>query len=171
MSNATLVTAEEYLAASYRPDCDYIDGVLIQRNVGTKDHSNLQAELLAWFRERRRQLRLKAFPEQRIQVANGRYRIPDVCVISLPEPDEQVFTRPPLICIEILSPEDSFPKLQDRIGDYRAMGVPNVWIVDPTARRAWASVREGLLEALDGVLRTADGDVALPLADLYRPED
>jgi Uma2 family endonuclease len=171
MSTETLITAEEYLAASYHPDCDYVDGVLIQRNVGTKDHSNLQAELLAWFRERRRQFGLKAFPEQRIQVSAWRYRVPDVCVVALPEPDEQVFSRPPFICIEILSPEDSFPRLQDRIDDYRTMGVPNIWIMDPTARRAWTVAREGLLEALDGILRSRDGRVALPLADLYSSDE
>ena len=165
------MTPDQYLAASYRPDCDCVDGVLLARNVGTKDHSNLQAELLAWFRERRRQLRLKAFPEQRVRVAPGRYRVPDVCVVTLPEPDEQVFTRPPLICIEILSPEDSFPRLQDRITDYRTMGVPNIWIIDPADRRAWTVVAEGLLEALDGILRSLAGDVALPLDDLYRSED
>ena len=94
MSTATLVSVEEYLATSYRPDCDFVDGQLIERNVGTKDHSKLQREVLAWFRDRRRELRLTAFPEQRVQVAQRRYRIPDVCVFPLPEPDEQIFTQP-----------------------------------------------------------------------------
>jgi Uma2 family endonuclease len=171
MSIATLVSVEEYLGSSYRPDCDYVDGVLIPRNVGTKDHSNLQGEFLVWFRERRRQLRLKGVAELRIRVATRRYRIPDVCVVPLPEPDEQVFTQPPYICIEVLSPEDTFRRLEERIDDYSAMGVPNIWIVDPTARRAWTAAREGLLEALDGILRTSDGKVELPLADLYHAED
>ena len=34
MSTATLVSVEEYLSATYRPDCDFVDGVLIERNVG-----------------------------------------------------------------------------------------------------------------------------------------
>jgi Uma2 family endonuclease len=171
MSTTTLVTPEQYLATPYRPDCDLIDGVLLERNVGTKDHSNLQAEVLAWFRERRRQLRLKAFPEQRIRVATNRYRVPDICVVSLPEPAEQVFTQPPFLCIEILSPEDTFPKLQSRIDDYMAMGIPNIWIIDPASHRGWSVTREGHFEALDGILRSTDNSVSLPLADLFAPTD
>ena len=124
MSTATLVSVDEYLTTTYRPDCDFVDGEVIERNLGRKDHSKLQGEVFAWFRNRQRELRLKAFPEQRIQVALRRYRIPDVCVVALPEPDEQIFTQPPYICIEVLSPDDSFPKLQGRLDDYLAMAYP-----------------------------------------------
>jgi Uma2 family endonuclease len=168
MSTATLISVEEYLATSYRPDCDFVDGQLIERNVGTKDHSKLQDEILGWFRDRRRALRLRAFPEQRVRVSRRRYRVPDVCVVPLPEPDEQIFTQPPYICIEVLSPKDSFPKLQDRLGDYLAIGVPNIWVLDPPSRRGWKIVREGHFEALDGVLRTSDGRVVLAIADLFQ---
>jgi Uma2 family endonuclease len=171
MSAATLVSVEEYLATSYRPDCDLVDGQLIERNLGTKDHSKLQDEILGWFRDRRRALRLRALPEQRVQVSRRRYRVPDVCVVPLPEPDEQIFTQPPYICIEVLCPKDSFPKLQDRLDDYLAMGVPNIWVLDPPSRRGWSIVREGHFEALDGVLRTSEGRVVLAIADLFPAEE
>jgi Uma2 family endonuclease len=131
MSTTALISVEEYLSTTYRPDCDFVDGEVIERNVGTKDHSKLQGEVLAWFRDRRRELRLTAFPELRIRVTPGRYRIPDICVVALPEPYEQIFTQPPYICIEVLSPEDSFRRLQERLDDYLAMGVPNIWVLDP----------------------------------------
>lgn len=167
MSTAALVSLQEYLTTSYRPDCDYVDGVLVERNVGQKDHSKLQGEVFAFFRNRRQELRLSAFVEQRIQVSQRRYRIPDVCVVRLPEPDEQIFTVPPYICIEILSPEDSFPRLQERFDDYLAMGVPNLWVLDPSTGRGWSVTREGHFEALDGVLRTKDGHVEMPIAELF----
>ena len=170
MSATTLVSVEEYLATSYRPDCDFIDGELIERNLGQKDHSNLQGEIFAWFRERRRTLRLKPFPEQRIKVAARRYRVPDVCVVPLPEPDEQVFTQPPYICIEILSPDDTFPQLQDRLDDYLAVGVPNIWVLDPRSRRGWFVTRAGHFEALDGILHTSDSRVSLPIAELFQDQ-
>jgi len=144
-----------------------VDGVLIERNVGQKDHSKLQREIVRWFEDRRRLLRLTAFPELRIRVALARYRIPDVCVVPLPEPDEQVFTHPPYICIEILSAGDTFPKLQDRFDDYLTMGVPNLWLLDPTSKRGWRITREGHIEALDGILRTHDGQVILPILELF----
>lgn len=100
-----------------------------------------------------------------------RYRIPDVCVVPLPEPAEQIFTQPPYICIEVLSPDDSFPELQDRLDDYLAMRVPSIWVLDPASRRGWSIAREGHFEALDGVLRTVDGRVSMPVADLFQTED
>jgi Uma2 family endonuclease len=167
VSTAILTSVEEYLATTYRPDCDYVDGVLVERNLGRKDHSNLQGEVYAWFRDRRRSLRLTAFTELRIRVGPTRYRIPDVCVVMLPAPDEQIFTQPPYICIEILSPGDTFPKLQDRFDDYLAMGVPNLWLLDPTSKRAWRITHDGHFEALDGILRTHDGQVVLPISELF----
>jgi len=167
MSTATLITVEEYLATHYRPDCDFVDGVVMERNLGQKDHSKLQGEVLAWFHQRRRALRIAAFPEQRVRVSARRFRIPDVSITHLPEPNEQVFTTPPYICIEVLSPEDTFPKLQQRFDDYLTMGVENVWVLDPASRRAWRITAEGHLEARDGVLRTADGTIEVPLAELF----
>jgi|SRR5665213_1943860 len=167
MSTAALVSLQEYLTTSYRPDCDYVDGVLLERNVGQQDHSKLQGEVFAFFRSRRKELRLSAFVEQRIRVQQRRYRIPDVCVVLLPEPEEQIFTTPPYICIEILSPEDTFPRLQERFDDYLAMGVTNLWVLDPSMRRGWSITREGHFEALDGILRTSDGRVEMPIAELF----
>ena len=167
MSTAALVSLQDYLTTTYHPDCDYVDGVLVERNVGQKDHSKLQGGVLVWFYARRQELRLAAFVEQRIRVGSRRFRIPDICVVPLPEPDEQVFTQPPYICIEILSPEDTFPRLQERFDDYLAMGVPNIWVLDPGTRRGWRITREGHLEALDGVLRTGDGQVEMRIADLF----
>jgi Uma2 family endonuclease len=166
-----LVSVDEYIATSYRPDCDYVDGVLVERNLGQKEHSKLQRKIIVWFDGHRSALRLENFPEQRIQVAKHRFRVPDICVVKLPEPDEQIFTTPPYICIEILSPDDAFPKLQERLDEYLSMGVPNVWVLDPESRRAWRIVRDGHLEVLDGVLKTTDLAVALPLADLFTSDN
>jgi Uma2 family endonuclease len=55
-----------------------------------------------------------------------------VVLTAGPQPD--VLTDPPLLVIEILSPEDSYSDTQERAQDYRAMGVRTVWIVDPKTR-------------------------------------
>ena len=62
------------------------------------------------------------------------------------------------------------PRLQNRLDDYIAKGTENVWVLDPGSRRGWAVSREGRFEALAGVLRTRDGKIDLPIADLF-PED
>ena len=171
MSTAALVGLQEYLRTTYHPDCDYVDGVLVERNVGQTDHSKLQRGLIVWFDSRSRELRLAPFPEQRVKISARRFRVTDLCVVALPEPDEQIFTQPPYICIEILSPDDTFPSLQERFDDYLAMGVPNIWVLDPASRRGWRVSREGHLEALDGILRTGDGRVEMQIADLFASND
>ena len=42
-----LVGVEEYLSTVYRPDCDYLDGVVVERNLGQFDHADLQGALSA----------------------------------------------------------------------------------------------------------------------------
>jgi Uma2 family endonuclease len=167
MATAALISVEEYLSTSNRPDCDFIEGEMVERNLGQKDHSKLQGRLYAWFFIRERALSLRAFVEQRVQVASRRFRVPDVCVVPLPEPDEQIFTAPPYICIEVISPDNSFLGLQSRLDDYLAMGVPNIWVLDPSSRRGWSVTRQGHFEALDGILRTSGERVILTVSDLF----
>ena len=44
MATGTLVTVEDYLNTSYSPDCDYVDGEVLERNSGEREHSELQTE-------------------------------------------------------------------------------------------------------------------------------
>lgn len=39
---------------------------------------------------------------------------------------EPVFTQPSLVCIEILSKDDQFRDLQERVDEYLDFGVPHV---------------------------------------------
>ncbi|HEY3455788.1 MAG TPA: Uma2 family endonuclease [Bryobacteraceae bacterium] len=103
MSTAALVSIGEYLSTSYRPDRDLVDGQLIERNVGEYDHSRLQGALTTWLTNRQRAWNIRVLPEQRLRVSATRFRIPDVCVISRNQGIEPVFTKPPLVCIEVLS--------------------------------------------------------------------
>jgi Uma2 family endonuclease len=167
MPIGTLISVEEYLATSYRPDCDYVDGKVQERNVGEWDHSRLQLILGAYFLARQKQWGAYAAVEQRVQVKPERFRVPDVCVV-LGEPGEQILTKPPFLSIEILSPEDRMSRVEERIDDYLAMGVPYVWLLNPGTRRAYvATAAEGLREVKDGVLRTANPNFEVPLRELF----
>lgn len=98
----------------------------------------------------------------------SRFRIPDVCVISRGQPIEPVFTKPPLVCIEVLSKDDTLRSMQARIDDYVAFGVPNIWILDPVARRAYVCSGKSLREPEDNVLRAPEPAIEISLADLFR---
>src|ERR1700727_772223 len=100
METRTLIPVEVYLTSVYRPDCDYVDGEVLERNLGEKDHGRLQVKFGAYFLARQSQWNTYVIVEQRVQVRPGRYRIPDVCVI-LGKTDEQILTTPPFLCIEI----------------------------------------------------------------------
>ena len=167
MGISALVSVEEYLKTSYRPDCDYIDGEVRERNTGERDHSFAQGALTAYFFSRQKEWGTSVFPEQRVQVKAQRFRIPDLCVV-LGYPDEQVFRKPPFLCIEILSPGDTVQALQDRIDDYLAFGVSYVWVVNPQSLRGWVYTSEGVQEAKDGVLRTANPELVVPLREVIK---
>jgi Uma2 family endonuclease len=71
--------------------------------------------------------------EQRMRVSAARVRVPDLVVVR-PGPQPEVLTAPPLLVIEILSPDDSYSDTEERARDYWAMGVETVWIIDPKTR-------------------------------------
>jgi Uma2 family endonuclease len=167
MSVAAQVSIDEYLHTSYDPDCDYVEGVLIERNVGQTEHSRLQILLGAYLVSHEKEWKIFPVTEQRVQVAPGRIRIPDICLLLGGHPGQEVFQIPPFVCIEILSPDDSMSGMQDRIDDYLAFGVKYVWIVDPWRLRAYVTTDAGMSECRDGVLRTSDPEIVVPIAELF----
>ncbi len=131
------VPISEYLHSSYSPDCDYVDGELQERNVGELDHAEVQAALAQWFRSHGKEWNIRAVTELRMRTGPTRFRVADVCLISRSEPTEQVPQRPPLAVIEVLSPEDRVSRYQERLDDYRKMGVRHIWVADPQHRRGY----------------------------------
>lgn len=167
MPTGTLISVEEYLATSYRPDCDYVDGRIEGRNLGELDHSSLQTAVAAYFFSRRKQWNITVVVEQRVQVSPKRFRIPDVCVV-LGKATEQIFRTAPFLCVEILSPEDRMKCVQERIDDYLAMGVSYVWVLNPSGPRVYvATASAGLHEFKGDILRTEDPVLELPLAEVF----
>jgi len=167
MPAQTLISIEEYLASDYEPDCDYVDGQLEERNVGKLTHGRVQVRIAAYFFANYEKDGAIVSTEQRIQVTPTRVRIPDVCFM-LSHPGEEVLTKPPFLCIEILSPDDRMSRVQVRINDFLAMGVPYVWVLDPATRQAYvATAAEGLREVKTGVLRTENPALELPLAEMF----
>ena len=165
---ASVISVEEYLSHTYEPDCDYIDGHLEERNLGEFDHAWLQTALVSYLFARRKQWNITPVVEQRIQVTPVRFRVPDICVLLGAEPAEQILTKPPFLCIEILSPEDRMSRIERRIADYFAMGVAYVWVLDPESRQAYiATAAEGLHETKSGILRTENPTLEVSLAELF----
>ena len=161
-----MVTVEEYLNTSYSPDCDYLDGRIVERNVGEWDHSRLQAAFASYFYTREKQFSLLVVTEQRVQVTASRFRVPDVCLVTAPAPGAQILYAAPFLCIEILSKDDRYAAMQEKIDDYLAFGVKYVWVIDPQTRKAHIYHASGVSEAKDGVLFTTGPDIRVSLHEI-----
>lgn len=133
MATALHISLTQYLATSYRPDREYVDGEIRERNVGKWEHARLQWLLAHWFGAHEKEWGIVGSTEQRVRVSQERVRVPDLVVLTAgPQPD--VLTDPPLLVIEILSPDDSYSDTQERARDYSRMGAETVWIIDPKTR-------------------------------------
>ncbi len=166
MAVSTQISVEEYLKTVYRPDRDYVDGVVEERNLGERDHSWIQGNLIGFFRNRFRETGIAALPEWRFQVRSTRFRVPDV-VVTRGKPDEQILTKPPLLCIEILSPEDTVSKTNKRIQEYLEFGVPVVWLVDPTEKTIWIYRPNGMEQATGDSIKLHGTSIEVPFAEIF----
>lgn len=160
---ATTITLDEYMSTSYSPDCEYIEGILVERNVGQGKHAYTQGKLYLKLSE---QLvpKLIILPEQRIRISSSRVRIPDVCVVR---ELEEVISKAPLLCVEILSPDDRWARVIASVSDYQTMGVPCVWVVDPYQAKAWIFELENPpVEVRDGKLTAQGLGIEVQLTDV-----
>ncbi len=169
MATAVHISVNDYLATSYRPDCDYVDGEVQERHLGSKPHALLQSLLVQWFDSRFEEFGCTALPEMRVKVARERVRIPDVCVLNADAPHEEnaFLETAPLVCIEVLSPEDRLPRLQERIDDFVRMGVANVWVFDPVSHQLWVADDGSFRPFTANVLPVRGLPLALDLRELF----
>jgi Uma2 family endonuclease len=131
MSATTHIPVEVYLRSSYEPDAEYVDGEIEERPMGEDDHSAWQLAILKWFLLHEKEWNVRLRPELRVQITATRFRVPDVTVLDRAQPVEQIATHPPLAVFEVLSPEDSLQRLKRKLEDYRTMGIPEIWVIDP----------------------------------------
>jgi Uma2 family endonuclease len=162
----SFVPVEEYLSTAYRPGCDYVDGEILERNAGEIDHGRLQITLAGYLWNHENLWGIWALTEVRVQISPSRFRVPDITVVIGSVPTTRVLVEPPLLCIEILSPEDRMERLQERIEDYLTFGVSTVWVVNPRTRRGYIYTTEGMREAKDGILTVAGTPISVPIPEL-----
>jgi Uma2 family endonuclease len=165
------ISVREYLTSSYQPDCDYVDGRLEERNVGEFDHGYLQTLLAVLFTNNREAWGVRAVTDVRMQITPAHFRVPDISVLRADSPKERILTRPPLIVIEILSPEDRLSRFQDRIDDYVAFGIENIWVLDPEQRTARIATSTLLHVVESGELTVPGTPIRVELGELFAELD
>ena len=161
---ADAIDLDGYLKTEYRPDAEYIDGHLKEKPVIGFEHGVIQGLLATWFRQHRKQWGIQVAVGTRTQVEVARVRLSDVVVVRKGEGAVGALTKPPLIAIEVLSPTDSY-------ADLRAMGVENIWLLDPARRTAevWTGTHWQPVEG--NQLQTVNSPVFLDLEWLWAEMD
>jgi Uma2 family endonuclease len=120
---------------------------------------------------KRAEWEVEVFPELRTQTKARNFRVPDVLVMRAEDKFERYVTQPPLIAIEILSPEDSVRAMQGKADEYNSFGVENIWIIDPEPRIAYRYTGSALEEVQNGELAVAGTAIRIDLSEMFAELD
>jgi Uma2 family endonuclease len=91
--------------------------------------------------------------------------------MSADVPFESILRTPPVLCIEIMSPEDRLSAVRQRLQDYVEIGVHDIWVIDPQSRRCYTCVA-GKFEGLTGdTLRIGGTEIHVPLELIWAEID
>jgi Uma2 family endonuclease len=166
-----LISVEEYLSTSYEPDCEYDNGMVVERNLGEFEHSYLQTILATIFTNNMDRWGVYGLTEQRVQINPRRFLVPDVCVLRVVDPADDIISHPPLIAIEIMSPEDTIRHAAKKAVEYIEFGIEQVWIIAPKARVAYRGASTGLDRVADGELIVPGTPILVQISDLFEKLD
>ena len=162
MSSATTsISVEEYLRGSFKPQCEYIDGVLRPKPMPTKLHALIQFLLVGMLRKQG----FEALAEVSVRVSATRFLIPDV--IADVQIEDPYPASPVMLCVEILSPDDRLSAAFAKCEEYHSWGVPYCWVIDPLKRNGWEYHAQDELRPIErsGILRA--GKMNAHLEELF----
>ncbi len=166
-SEERFVPVEEYLGTSYRPDCDFVDGVVEERNLGEYEHGRIQSKLDRLLGNREEEWGINVVVETRLQISRMRYRVPDVMVLRRGQKVSRIVMEAPLLCIEVLSPADTWAKMRARLNDYLAMGVEHVWCFEPESREVRRYTAEGFEVVREAELTVAGTQIRVSVGEVF----
>jgi len=168
MSTNVQMDVEEYLRTSFDgSDCEYLDGAIVERNMGELPHGDVQVNLAVLLRQLRRQLGIRVVTEIRIQIHSRRYRVVDIAVWRDDNIGANVPTVAPFLVIEILSPEDCMVRMLPKIQEYLSIGVEWVWVIAPDEKSALSYSQRNPAGAVCELLLTENPVIEIPLSRAF----
>jgi len=135
MATKAQITPEQYLHMTFEHDAEFVHGEIVERSRPDYIHGRLQFLLSLALGRVIVSNPLYPCLKVRMRIAPDVYRIPDVAVFARQPPSEVVPSMPPMLVIAILSKDDRYHDLMEKLEEYRAWGVANIWVVDPLAKR------------------------------------
>ena len=172
MPSKVLMDVDEYLHASFDgPDCEYLDGEVVERNVGEKPHSRIQGRFTYLLTQMETTLGIQVMPEIRVPIRARRFRVADLAVWRAGNIGDRIPHVPPFLVIEILSPEDRITRMQPKIQEYLGIGTEWIWLVDPEERKAISYSQSNPAGTLCDVLCTVNPGIEIPLSIVFEALD
>ncbi len=162
MATKVLITPEQYLSTHYEREPELVHGELVERPLPTFPHGNLQLSLGARLFALTHAHGLFSGVEVRVRIAPDLYRLPDIAIWE--EAPGEVPVIPPLLVVEVLSPDDRMHDLIEKLDQYRAWGVSLIWIVEPELKRLF--VYDGRLQET-ALLELPQFGFAVTAAELF----
>ena len=80
---------------------------------------------------------------------------------------KRIIYEAPLLCVEVLSPEDTWKRLKVKVEDYRKFGVEHIWIFDPEEREVFRYDATGFHKMEDSELMIVGTPVRIPVAEIF----
>lgn len=174
------ITADEFFERSDSEDCELVRGVLRVSEPPGGGHGRLAAKLAARLLDHVERLGLgTVLVEAGYVLERGpdTVRGPDISFLSVTRlpPDripEQFISGGPDLAVEILSPDDRWSEIEEKVAEYLARGVRLVWLVDPRSRRVIVRYPDRLPRVID-TDEILDGEDVVPgftlaLSELFR---
>ena len=131
MATGALITAEKYLATPFEREPEFVHGELVEKSLPNKKHGRTQLRLCVLLGGAG-----YGCTEVRMKLAEDLFRIPDFAMFER-EPEEQLPASPPLVIVEINSPDDRLYDVEQKLEEYRSWGVAHVWFVEPELKKLY----------------------------------
>jgi Uma2 family endonuclease len=165
------VSVEEYLSMIFEHDCEYVDGTIEERDMGEFEHAYVQGLLISLFFKNREAWGVYPLPEQRVQTQKTHFRVPDIAILREGTPREGILTHPPLLVIEVQSPDVPLRRTETKALEYLAFGIEHVWVIDPYARVAYRGTPTGLELLRSGELAIPETSICVVPASIFAELD
>jgi Uma2 family endonuclease len=169
--------------------CEVVDGVLVMPPTPLWEHQWLSMEIAVRLRnfvnERGMGLAITAPYDILIQREPLRTRQPDILVVNaaltgVTSPADLVgqpfLELPPLLVVKVVSPGNTRREIDERLADYRSIGVPECWLVNFPTRSVEVlrlTAEAATTTAVFGMGDTLSCEVlpgfTLPIADIFGP--
>ena len=169
--------------------CEVVDGVLLMPPSPMGEHQWLDLEIASWLKifVTREGLGIVVPAPYAVLIRREplRVRQPDVMVVNaeltgISRPADLVgrafLESPPLLVVEILSPSNIRRQVEEKLEEYRSIGVPEGWLVNFPARTVEVLRLSGDRVEVLGVYGMGDvlrsevlPGFELPIADIFGP--